>query len=115
MGYKSTDTFIEAQEQTQSKTFYVSKSEAVQKTLGQLNLSTKYNVKISRVFRSGITLLAHPDLILHYGDRVRVVGSENNLKQIEKVLGNSEKKLPICFTGKFTTPIICFPRRSSFV
>jgi putative transport protein len=93
LGYKSTDTFIEAQEQTQSKTFYVSKSEAVQKTLGQLNLSTQYHVKISRVFRSGITLLAHPDLILHYGDRVRVVGSENNLKQIEKVLGNSEKKL----------------------
>jgi putative transport protein len=93
LGYQSTDTFIEAQEQTQSKTFYVSKSESVQKTIGQLNLSAQYHVKVSRVFRSGITLLAHPDLVLHYGDRVRVVGSENNLKQIEKLLGNSEKKL----------------------
>jgi len=93
MGYVSTDVFIEAQEQTQSKTFYVSKSSAVQKTIGQLNLATQYHVKVSRVFRSGLTLLAHPDLILHYGDRLRVVGSENNLNQIAQLLGNSETKL----------------------
>ncbi|OYU95822.1 MAG: transporter [Bacteroidetes bacterium B1(2017)] len=93
LGYRSSDTFIESETMTRSKTFIVSKGSAIQKTLAQLNLENQYHIKVTRIYRSGLELLAQPDLVLHYGDRMRVVGSEKDLAHIEKLLGNSEKKL----------------------
>lgn len=92
-GYESTDTFIESQQDTQTRTLVVTRNLVIQKTLAQLHLEKAYEAKVTRVYRSGMELLAHPELVLHYGDRVRVVGSSSALDAIAKIFGNSEKRL----------------------
>jgi putative transport protein len=38
-------------------------------------------------------LLAHPNFVLQYGDKIRIVGSEEAILEVEKFIGNSEKRL----------------------
>ena len=52
-----------------------------------------YGINISRVYRSGVQLLATPELILQLGDRLTVVGEKAAILNVEKVLGNAIKSL----------------------
>jgi putative transport protein len=63
------------------------------KTIGSLKLRTIYGVNITRVNRSGVDLLGTPDLVLQVGDRVMVVGELEAIEKVEKLLGNTLKKL----------------------
>ena len=63
------------------------------KKLGSLRLRNTYAINISRVTRSGIRLLATPNLILQLGDRLTIVGEEAALQEVEKVLGNATNTL----------------------
>ncbi len=62
------------------------------KTLAQLRLRS-FGVSITRVNRSGIDLVAKPNLKLQMGDKVTVVGAEPAVAESEKILGNSLKRL----------------------
>lgn len=70
------------------------------KRLGDLDLRRTFHVTFTRVKRAGIDLIAHKSLILQLGDRVTVVGSADNVKKIEELLGNSVKRLdqPMLFS-----------------
>lgn len=61
--------------------------------LGDLHLRNRYGVTVSRVLRSGIHLVASPSLILCMGDRVTLVGEQQNIKRAAAELGNSVKSL----------------------
>ena len=63
------------------------------KKLSSLRLRNNYGINISRVHRSGVELLATPDLILQMGDRLTVVGEAANIQNVEKILGNAVKNL----------------------
>lgn len=63
------------------------------KTIGDLHLRTAYGLNITRVHRAGIDLLANPDLVLQVGDRVMVVGELEAITKVEKLLGNTLKRL----------------------
>ena len=63
------------------------------KKLGSLRLRNTYAINISRVTRSGIRLLATPNLILQLGDRLTIVGEASALEEVEKVLGNATNTL----------------------
>jgi putative transport protein len=93
LGYQSTDNFIESQDFTLTKSFIVTRSEVINKTIGQLNFLGAFNSRVTRVYRTGLELLGNDELVLHYGDKLRVVGAETDLVQIEKLVGNSEKRL----------------------
>jgi len=71
----------------------ITKSEMNGKRLGSLKLRNLYGVNITRVNRSGVDLVANPNLTLQVGDRVNVVGTESAIASVEKVLGNSMKRL----------------------
>lgn len=71
----------------------VTKNELNGKSLGSLNLRKTYNINITRINRSGVDLVARPNLILQLGDRLTVVGTEEDVHNTEKVLGNSMKRL----------------------
>lgn len=71
----------------------ITQSEINGKKISQLKLRNKYGVNITRVYRSGINLLATPDLTLQLGDRVTVVGLQEAIKDIENLLGNRVKRL----------------------
>ena len=63
------------------------------KTLSQLKIRNNFGANITRVNRSGVDLVASPQLQLQMGDRVTIVGSELAVAHAEKVLGNSMKRL----------------------
>jgi putative transport protein len=93
IGHESTDRFIESEALTKARTLLVTRSGAAQKSIAQLDLEQQYGVHITRVYRAGLELVARPSLVLHYGDRIRVVGKEESLNHMTKLVGNSEKKL----------------------
>jgi len=63
------------------------------KTLGSLQLRKTYGINITRINRAGVDFLATPSVSIQMGDRVMVVGREDSIKNVEKVLGNSLKRL----------------------
>ncbi len=76
-----------------SRRIVVTQSNVNGKTIGSLAFRTAYGVNITRVHRSGIDLLARPELYLQVGDRVTVVGSLEAIGKVEKILGNTLKRL----------------------
>lgn len=93
IGKVSTDLFIESEQDIATKNLFVTQASATHKTLAELDLYNKYDLKVTRVFRSGMELLAQPNLELFYGDKVRIVGNKEAIAEAEKIIGNSEKKL----------------------
>lgn len=76
-----------------SKRIIVTRHEINGKKLGSLRLRNAYGINITRIYRSGIQLLATPELILQMGDRLTVVGEAAAVHNVEKVLGNAVKSL----------------------
>lgn len=71
----------------------VTRPEINGRRLGSLRLRNAYDINVSRVLRSGVKLLATPDLVLQLGDRLTVVGDATAIKQVEKILGNTVTSL----------------------
>lgn len=107
-----------------SRHIVVTRSEINGKKLGSLRLRNAYDINISRVLRSGVQILATPDLVLQLGDRLTVVGEAAAIKQVEGILGNTvntlkEPNLAAIFVGiilglvlgsiPFTVPGVTFP------
>lgn len=76
-----------------SQRILVTQTEINGKKISQLRLRNKYGVNITRIFRSGMNLLATPDLTLQLGDRLTIVGEKNSIQEVEKLLGNRMKRL----------------------
>lgn len=76
-----------------SQRIVVTRPELNGKKLGSLRLRNHYGINISRVYRSGVQLLATPELTLQLGDRLTVVGEAAAIHNVEKVLGNAVKSL----------------------
>ena len=76
-----------------SRNIIVTKADLNGKRIGDLNVRATYHVSITRIRRAGIELLATRDLYLQLGDRITVVGEEKAVEKIEKLFGNSSKKL----------------------
>ena len=76
-----------------SKRIMITRSEINGKMLAQLHLRGGFGVNITRVNRAGVDLVASPGLELQIGDRVTVVGTEDSVKSVEKILGNSLRRL----------------------
>ena len=93
VGRPSTDSFIESDSDINKKNIFVTKPSAVHKTLSDLDLYNAYDVKVTRVFRASKEMIPRPSLELFYGDILRVIGTDQGIKEAEKIIGNQEKKL----------------------
>lgn len=76
-----------------SQSIVVTRPELNGKKLGSLHLRNHYGVNISRIYRSGVQLLATAGLRLQLGDRLTVVGEAVAVQNVEKVLGNAVRNL----------------------
>ena len=76
-----------------SRRILVTNKEVFGKRLGSLRLRTRYNINITRVYRSGIELVASPELRLFMGDKLTVVGDEGLINSVIEQLGDSIKSL----------------------
>ena len=78
-----------------SRHVIVTKPELNGKRIGDLNVRATYHVSITRIRRAGIELLATRELYLQLGDRITVVGEERAVDKVERLFGNSTKRLDI--------------------
>ena len=85
--------WIRMESQFINRRILITKPELNGKQLGQLKLRKLYGINITRINRAGVDLVAKPGLTLQVGDRVNVVGTETAVSNVEKVLGNSMKRL----------------------
>ena len=76
-----------------SKKILVTRDKINGRTLGGLHPSSLYGVNVTRIYRSGIDLFAHPNVALQVGDRLTVVGPEDAVDLFATKLGNSRKRL----------------------
>lgn len=76
-----------------SSNIVVTQSNIQGKKLGELHLEQIYDITIARIIRASIELVPHPNLILQLGDRVRIVGNQENISKVASRLGNQTKRL----------------------
>lgn len=76
-----------------SQRIMVTRPEINGRKLGSLNLRKKYGVNTTRVYRSGLQILARPQLRLQYGDRITVVGDAESVAKVREMMGNAVKSL----------------------
>lgn len=93
MGKKVDYVWEDSENTMVSRRIVVTQSKINGRTIGSLAFRSVYGVNITRVHRSGIDLLARPELYLQVGDRVTVVGSLDAIKKVEQILGNTLKRL----------------------
>lgn len=63
------------------------------KTLGKMHFSSVYGVNVTRITRQGMDLFAGRSHHFHVGDRIMVVGPEDNVNRVADLMGNSVKRL----------------------
>lgn len=76
-----------------SRRIVVTKAEYNGKKLGEMRLRIGYKLNVTRVNRAGVDLLASPNLRLQLGDRLTVVGRQDDIDRLTDRLGNSLKRL----------------------
>ena len=63
------------------------------KTLGTMHFSSMYGVNVTRITRQGMDLFASRNHRFLVGDRIMVVGPEDNVNRVAEIMGNSTKRL----------------------
>ena len=76
-----------------SKRIVVTNPKMNGKTLGKMHFSSVYGVNVTRITRQGIDLFASRNHHFHVGDRIMVVGPEENVNRVADLMGNSVKRL----------------------
>jgi len=74
-----------------TKRIVVTNKEAIGRTVGDLR--TFYGVTIPRIKRPEVEITPNGSVNIHFGDELHIVGTEESLKKIEQVLGNSLEKM----------------------
>lgn len=72
---------------------FVSNPDLVGQKLADLDLPHRFGAIVTRVRRGDIELLAHGDLVLELGDRVRFVAPRDQMRAISQYFGDSYKRL----------------------
>ena len=76
-----------------SKRIVVTNSAMNGKTLGKMHFSSVYGVNVTRITRQGMDLFASRNHHFHIGDRIMVVGPEDNVNRVAEMMGNTVKRL----------------------
>lgn len=76
-----------------SRKLTITKPSLTGKSIKELNIRAIYGVSITRVVRAGLELVARANLMLQVGDTIVVVGAEDNIKELAKLVGNKPQAL----------------------
>ena len=71
----------------------VTKSSLTGKKLKDLHFREAFGVNVTRVIRSGVELVARPDLYIQMGDAIICLGPEANIQRLGERVGNSSGDL----------------------
>ncbi len=76
-----------------SRRLSITESAITGKSLRKLDIRQKYGVTVTRILRAGVDLQADADIILQVGDSIQVVGSEDGIRHLAKLVGNQPETL----------------------
>lgn len=76
-----------------SRRIIVTRPEMNGKTLGKMHFSSVYGVNVTRISRQGMDIFAGRNHHFHVGDKILVVGPEENVSRVAEIMGNSVKRL----------------------
>lgn len=76
-----------------SRRIIVTRPEMNGKTLGKMHFSSVYGVNVTRISRQGMDIFAGRNHHFHVGDKILVVGPEENVNRVAEIIGNSVKRL----------------------
>ena len=80
-------------QQLVSRRIVITNSKINGKTLGDIHFRSVYGVNVTRISRQGMDLFAGRNHRFIVGDRIMVVGPEENVNRVASMMGNSEKRL----------------------
>ncbi len=87
------EDWVKMDEHLLTRKLIITRADLTGKKLSDLNLRHTCGVSVTRVIRSGIELVARPNLIVQVGDKIKVVGTETDIKAAAKVVGNRKEIL----------------------
>ena len=76
-----------------SRRIIVTRPEMNGKTSGKMHCSSVYGVNVTRISRQGMDIFAGRNHHFHVGDKILVVGPEENVNRVAEIMGNSVKRL----------------------
>ena len=83
----------EQPQQMVSRRIVVTNSGMNGKVLSKLHFRSVYGVNVTRISRQGMDLFASNNYRFQVGDRIMVVGFEENVQRVAELMGNSERRL----------------------
>ncbi len=92
LGHRSSVRLVADRSSLDYRRIAVSNRSVAGRHLGDLDLPGQYGVTATRVRRGDVDLLAHDDLVLALGDRMRIVGPPERIADTAELLGDSERE-----------------------
>ena len=93
IGRKSSIDIKSVPSELRTEHLYVTKREVLGKSLGELNFERAYGAVVTRITRAEVEFAATDSVRLQFGDFLFVVGSEEGVSQVGKLVGNKPKVL----------------------
>ena len=87
------DDWVRKDEHLVTRRLVITNSSLTGKRLRDLHIRKQYGVSVTRILRTGLELVARPNLILQVGDSVLVVGEVEAIDRVAAILGNKPEKL----------------------
>lgn len=93
LGSRSDEDLLLAPGAVTYRKVLVTEAEVLGKTTEELGLGAKFGVEVTRITRGDTEMTAVPGLRLQFGDVLQIVGTEEQLQEAARHLGDSLKKL----------------------
>ena len=93
VGTRTDEDLVLAGDNLTSRSVVVTDHNVLGRTVGEIDLSNRFGVAVTRITRAGIEFSAVPDLRLQFGDYVQIVGTPRDLDGAAAVVGHSLKNL----------------------
>jgi len=93
VGRKSEACLPELPGPLEVRRMFVTRREVIGRSVPELDLTGRHEVTATRIVRAGAELTPGPDVPLHFGDVLRVVGRAQQLDEAARRIGNSARDL----------------------
>lgn len=93
LGEASNTQLDTSRQQVDMRRILVSKQKFAGRKLRDLAIEERFNAQVTRLRRADLDIVPSPDIVLEIGDRLRVVAPRENLPEVAKYFGDSEREL----------------------
>lgn len=93
LGHRVSEHLAHDRSEVDYRRFIVSDRAVAGRTVGELDVPGRFRGVVTRVKRGDLDLLAHEELVLELGDRVRVVYPRGEIDGLTRLFGDSQRRV----------------------